>query len=321
MTSPAGTLGLPSPADKRPDLALWRRIERHKFDKPGTEFPFSKRLADENGWPHDYALRVVQEYRRFIYLVCISDKELTPSDEVDQVWHLHLAYSRDYWEEFCPKVLQRPLHHGPTEGGLAERRRYEDNYGRTLKLYHETFSEPPPPDVWPPGQIRFDPKARFVRVNRAYFAVTPKSSRRLPGFIDTAFLSLFWIVLGAVFLTSVGRQVLGRELHKTVTDMLPWVVICFFVIAIAYMAWTALRDASPPLPRMFADRQSQRRVSQPQHGYTVSFGVSVGVGAGVAAVASEASVSGDGSGEGGGGGSDGSGCGGGGGGGCGGCGG
>jgi hypothetical protein len=127
---------------------LLARIQAHRLDKEGAELPFSERLAQENGWPQFYALRVVAEYRRFVYLACVADGEVTPSDEVDQAWHLHLAYTRDYWDEFCPNVLGRPLHHGPTEGGSAENERYEANYGRTLELYERTFGERPPSDIW-----------------------------------------------------------------------------------------------------------------------------------------------------------------------------
>src|SRR5688572_2076553 len=116
-----------------PDGDLLARINAHRLDRQGVALPFSARLAQENGWPLIYARRVVKEYRRFIYLACIAREEVTPSDEVDQVWHLHLAYSRDYWEEFCPNVLRRPLHHGPTEGGSEETERYKANYRRTLE--------------------------------------------------------------------------------------------------------------------------------------------------------------------------------------------
>jgi hypothetical protein len=197
MTLPAGSTESQS-LILRSDPALWKRIADHAFDDPDAELPFSKRLAQENGWPQAYALRVIEEYRRFIYLMCIGDEELTPSDEVDQVWHLHLAYSRDYWDEFCAKVLNRPLHHGPTAGGPRERSRYEAHYGRTLALYQHVFGALPPPDIWPPSKIRFNPKARFVRVNRAYFTVLPKPYSRtlkFKTFLIFAALDCIWFYI------------------------------------------------------------------------------------------------------------------------------
>ncbi len=42
------------------------------------------------------------EYRRFAFLAATAGHPVTPSDAVDQAWHLHLTYSRDYWDRFCP---------------------------------------------------------------------------------------------------------------------------------------------------------------------------------------------------------------------------
>ena len=61
-----------------------------------ADLSFEQRLAHEQGWELGFAKRAVQEYLRFAYL-CVHAGPCTPSVEVDQVWHLHLTYSRDYW--------------------------------------------------------------------------------------------------------------------------------------------------------------------------------------------------------------------------------
>ena len=81
--------------------------------------------------------------------------EVTPSDEVDQAWHLHLTYTRSYWDGLCDAVLGRALHHGPTKGGQAEGDRFENQYERTLASYRAAFGEEPPEDIWPPSAVRF----------------------------------------------------------------------------------------------------------------------------------------------------------------------
>ena len=107
-----------------------------------------------------------------MFLVCISELPLTPSDQVDQVWHLHLLYTRSYWEDFCPNVLQRVIHHGPTKGGDAERASYRECYERTLTLYLQHFGLPPE-NIWPEAEIRFG-EIRFGRVNLHRNWVIPK---------------------------------------------------------------------------------------------------------------------------------------------------
>jgi hypothetical protein len=73
---------------------------------------------------------------------------------VDQVWHLHLLCSDAYWNDFCPRVLGRPLHHHPAKGGQAERDRFHEQYRATIRSYRQHFGEPPL-DLWPPLDVRF----------------------------------------------------------------------------------------------------------------------------------------------------------------------
>lgn len=145
-------------------LTLLARINALAIDPPGARLCFVDRLARENGWDAAYAMRVLTEYRRFIVLAATTLHPVTPSDEVDQAWHLHLTYTRSYWDDLCGELLGRPLHHGPNTGGDAEARRYRWQYAATLEAYRAAFSEPAPADIWPPVDRRF--ASRFVRVDR-----------------------------------------------------------------------------------------------------------------------------------------------------------
>ena len=100
--------------------ALLARIMAFEPDESGAQLPFTARLAREQGWTHVFAGRVVQEYKRFVALAMLSGHPVTPSEEVDQAWHLHLVYTRSYWHGLCRDVLGRDLHHGPTAGGADE---------------------------------------------------------------------------------------------------------------------------------------------------------------------------------------------------------
>ena len=39
--------------------------------------------------------------QKIIYLAAVSKTPVTPSDEIDQVWHLHLTYTQSYWIDLC----------------------------------------------------------------------------------------------------------------------------------------------------------------------------------------------------------------------------
>ena len=151
---------------------LLGRLEAMQIEPAGAERTFVSRLAQENGWRADFAGRVMHEYRRFLFLAATADHAVTPSDEVDQAWHLHLAYTRHYWDELCGRILGRPLHHGPTAGGNAEATRYRSQYAATLASYRAAFGSEPPPDIWPPERERF--RADHQRVDRRQNWVFPK---------------------------------------------------------------------------------------------------------------------------------------------------
>lgn len=147
-----------------PDHPLWAALSSYVVGRGDASLTFRQRLMRENGWSEELTERVLDEYRRFCFLAATSAVELTPSDAVDQVWHLHLTYTRDYWERFCPQVLHRPLHHGPTSGGDVERSRFFDQYALTLHRYEQVFGTAPPKDIWPGAARRLldDPRARRV---------------------------------------------------------------------------------------------------------------------------------------------------------------
>jgi hypothetical protein len=145
------------------DIDLWEKISRFEIAQ-GSQMPFEERLAIENRWPIVYARRVIDEYKRFIYLCCVYGK-CTPSDPVDQAWHLHLTYTNSYWVDFCRRTLERRVEHNPTKGGAGEAAKHRDWYERTLQNYQLEFQNLPPEDIWPDTNQRFKPMSSFVRVD------------------------------------------------------------------------------------------------------------------------------------------------------------
>jgi hypothetical protein len=144
---------------------FWDRIEEFEIGDASWSLSFTKRLARENAWPEAFAARVVSEYKRFVFLMMEAGHPVTPSDEVDQAWHLHMVYTRSYWNDMCGELLGRALHHGPTKGGAAEGAKFEDWYARTLASYERLFGEKPPCDIWPDARTRFGRAPQFARVN------------------------------------------------------------------------------------------------------------------------------------------------------------
>jgi uncharacterized protein (TIGR04222 family) len=175
---------------------LYRRIQAFDLDAVDAQFTLSERLARENRWSADFTWRVIEEYKKFAFLAMAAGHPVTPSDQVDQVWHLHLTYTRSYWDEFCPQILGKPLHHEPTQGGEREKAKFNDWYGKTLASYQRLFGEKPPTDIWPAAAQRFGRDLHFVRVNQQQHWLIPKpwqsdSGRKAMGLIALSSLPLF----------------------------------------------------------------------------------------------------------------------------------
>jgi uncharacterized protein (TIGR04222 family) len=135
---------------------LWLRIQHYAFDTSRNATPITEqlihRLHKNYGWEYPYAQQAIREYCRFIFLSQVSNTPVTPSEPIDKVWHEHLLHTKEYWEDFCPHVLEKSLHHTPSlanpKAKLEEKARFAAQYEKTLELYRHYFWDPPP-QIWP----------------------------------------------------------------------------------------------------------------------------------------------------------------------------
>lgn len=125
---------------------LWARLSAHEFDGGGSA-PYSVKLARAQGWSAAFTAQVVEEYRRFLDLTQIGTRQVTPSRSVDAAWHMHLAFTRNCWNNLCPHVIGASVHHQPC-AGEEEMPRYRDQFAATKALYEAGFGAEPPADTW-----------------------------------------------------------------------------------------------------------------------------------------------------------------------------
>lgn len=128
--------------------ALWKRIQDYSIDAKDAFFPLSKKLAKEENWSQEFTNKAIEEYKKFVYLCCISPIGASPSMVIDKVWHMHLIYTAEYWENFCSNVLKTKLHHHPSKGGDSENLKHRNWFSETLEMYEEVFEQEPPAEIW-----------------------------------------------------------------------------------------------------------------------------------------------------------------------------
>lgn len=198
---------------------VWTKLEAFEIDdlsQGAPELTFAERLARENRWSVGFARRVVEEYRKFILLSQFAGHKVTPSDEVDQAWHLHITYTRSYWDRLCGQVLGTPLHHEPTRGGEREDAKFDDWYQRTRESYQRIFRHEPPVDIWPPSDVRFDPTQRWQRVDTSRWWMMLKRRTRRNLARSAAVVGAGLLVAGFTSNTSGLKRELGIGLLAVV---------------------------------------------------------------------------------------------------------
>ena len=198
--------------------ALWCRIDGYAFDEVDASLPFSARLARDNNWSLTFAKRAMQEYKNFVFLAVTAGHPVTPSDEVDQVWHLHLLYTRAYWEDFC-KILGGPLHHGPTQGGAREGHKFHGWYENTLRSYARVFAAAPPADLWPEPAKRFGKGAVLRRIDTRACWLIPLPRLPRPVWAAVVTVPLLWL---AGCDTSAETRDLGMLLPVVILMVVVW---------------------------------------------------------------------------------------------------
>lgn len=225
------------------DDPRWLAIAAADIDDPRAAFPLSARLARENGWTRAFADRVVEQYRRFCYLAVTSGREMTPSDEVDQAWHLHILYTEHYWGPWTD-ALGSALHHGPTQGGPAEARRYADNYQGTVELYEQAFGEKPPIDIWPLPEDRFDRPGRFQRIDTSRVLMMERAAIKPAAFLFAAVVFVTLLVADRINTVPIG-DVHQAGFFQMPGDLKP-LLLGGAIGGLATVLWLLLRSGGSP---------------------------------------------------------------------------
>jgi hypothetical protein len=144
---------------------LWLRLRKYHFDdlvpphladhvrslfagSNASTCAFASKIARKHNWTERFALRAIDEYKKFVFLGVTSDVPVTPPKIIDMVWHEHILFSRAY-REFCDAVLTRPFDHNPELLPTPDQTDvFETQFEQTLDSYEREFRVPPPEDIW-----------------------------------------------------------------------------------------------------------------------------------------------------------------------------
>jgi uncharacterized membrane protein YgcG len=163
-----------------PRKALWLRLRAYQFDhlvdaaladRIASAFgphhastrAFASKLRRKLGWETRFALRALDEYKKFLFLGVTGSTPVTPSKVIDQVWHEHLLFTRAY-RQFCKEVLHHDFdHHPELVPEDSQTALFSEQYEETLRRYVAEFNVLPPPDIWGTPKFTLEVKPRSRR--------------------------------------------------------------------------------------------------------------------------------------------------------------
>lgn len=89
------------------DYALLSKIENLNLDL------IRDRLLIKHEWSEEKADIAIKSYRQYLYLTQTFGKPISPSGDIDHVWHEHILHTNKYALD-CQKLFGKFLHHFPT---------------------------------------------------------------------------------------------------------------------------------------------------------------------------------------------------------------
>ncbi len=185
--------GFPFLNHTKTDRSLWHRLEGYSFHERPLACSLIDRLGEETGHPIDVCYTLVEEYRRFMYLMGSTGDELAPSPIVDVVWRLHVEDARAYFDDFCPRIIGRTIHRPDQDQVTPLGFQDDPAYGRTLDFYAQEFGRPQV-QFWP------DPDIASVRTSRAVLWLIGGAALVLAVAFQSMLFAVFGIVVSLITL-------------------------------------------------------------------------------------------------------------------------
>lgn len=90
-------------------------------------------------WNRGKVMDLIKEYKDFLYVCARDEEEHVPSAEVDEIWHEHILFTKEY-ENWC-NFLGKKIHHNPEK--IGETKSFDAGFQKTKqKIKTVSVSKP-----------------------------------------------------------------------------------------------------------------------------------------------------------------------------------
>lgn len=127
---------------------LWLKLNLMNAQGLQAFAPLMQMMQQQMGTNSEMAGRVIEEYRKFLFLAMRAGHQVIPPGAVNDVWMMHLQNQQNYWETLGQMITERPVAQGMDAKNFAN---MADAWTATLQSYERIFGTKPPMDIWGAG--------------------------------------------------------------------------------------------------------------------------------------------------------------------------
>jgi len=124
---------------------LWLKLNLMNAEGLQAFAPLMEMMQKQMGQNSEMAQRVIEEYRKFLFLAMRAGHQVIPPGPINDVWQLHLQSAQNYWENLAQMIGERPIAQGVDAKNLGS---MADAWKATLESYEKIFGAKPPADIW-----------------------------------------------------------------------------------------------------------------------------------------------------------------------------
>lgn len=133
---------------------LWLKLNLMNADGLQAFAPLMEMMQKQMGQNAEMAQRVIEEYRKFLFLAMRAGHQVIPPGPVNDAWMMHLQNAQNYWESLGQMITERPTAQGFDAKQFSSA---ADAWKMTLESYEKIFGTKPPMDIWGTGPAAENP--------------------------------------------------------------------------------------------------------------------------------------------------------------------
>ena len=147
---------------------LWLKLNLMNAQGMQAFAPLMKMMEQQMGGNSEMAQRVIEEYRKFLFLAMRAGHQVIPPGVINDVWMMHLQNAQNYWENLGQMIAEKPVAKGLDAKGFANA---ADAWTATLQSYEQIFGTKPPMDIWGKPPTAENPFTQAMQNMRKMFGM------------------------------------------------------------------------------------------------------------------------------------------------------